>query len=49
MQRTSDQEILSALGHGERKFGWDEWFGDVAGADYLTDRGKQAARQRSRI
>jgi DNA-binding Lrp family transcriptional regulator len=45
MQRTSDQEILSALGHGERKFGWDEWFGDVDGADYLTDRGKQAARQ----
>ena len=45
MQRTSDQEILPALGHGERKFGWDEWFGDVDGTDYLTDRGKQAARQ----
>jgi hypothetical protein len=45
MQRASDREILSALGYGERSFGWDEWFGDVEGADYLTDRGKQAARQ----
>jgi hypothetical protein len=45
MQHDSDREIMSALGHGERKFGWDEWFGDVDGADYLTDHGKQAARQ----
>src|ERR1700722_12317813 len=45
MQHASDREILSALGHGERDFGWDEWFGDVEGADYLTDRGKHAARQ----
>jgi hypothetical protein len=45
MQHDSDREIMSALGHGEREFGWMEWFGDVDGADYLTDRGKQTARQ----
>ena len=44
MQRTSDQEILSAIGHGEREFGWAEWFGDFDGADYLTAAGKEAAR-----
>jgi hypothetical protein len=45
MQHGSDREIMSALGHGEREFGWDEWFGDLDGADYLTDCGKQAARR----
>ena len=44
MLRTSDQEILSAIGHGEREFGWAEWFGDVDGADYLTSAGREAAR-----
>jgi hypothetical protein len=45
MRRASDQEILSEIGHGQREFGWDEWFGDVDGADYLTDGGRQAARR----
>jgi hypothetical protein len=45
MQHTSDQEILSEIGHGQREFGWSEWFGDVDGADYLTDVGRQATRQ----
>jgi hypothetical protein len=45
MQRTPDLEILSEIGHGQRKFEWSEWFGDVDGADYLTDVGKQAARR----
>ncbi len=34
---------MSAVGHGQREFGWDEWFGDVEGTDYLTDHGRQAA------
>jgi hypothetical protein len=45
MQHASDQDILSALGHGQAKFGWAEWFGNVDGADYLTEHGKQAARR----
>ena len=45
MQRTPDQEILAEIGHGQRKFEWSEWFGDVDGADYLTDAGRQAARR----
>jgi hypothetical protein len=45
MQRTPDQEILSQIGHGQREFEWSEWFGDVDGADYLTDVGRQAARR----
>ena len=45
MQHTSDQEILSEIGHGQREFGWSEWFGDVDGADYLTDAGRQATRR----
>ena len=43
MSHASDREILAALGQGQRNFGWDEWFGDVEGADYLTASGKQAA------
>jgi hypothetical protein len=45
MKHTSDQEILSEIGHGQREFGWSEWFGDVDGASYLTDDGRQAARR----
>lgn len=45
MQRASDEEILRAIGHGEREFGWAEWFGDVDGTSYLTDLGKAAARR----
>jgi len=49
MQHASDREILSAVGHGQREFGWDEWFGDVEGADYLTDSGKEAASKYSEV
>jgi hypothetical protein len=45
MPHASDQEILSEIGHGQREFGWSEWFGDVDGAGYLTDGGRQAARR----
>lgn len=45
MPTASDSEILSAIGHGQAEFGWDEWFGDVDAADYLTSVGKQAARR----
>jgi hypothetical protein len=41
----SDSEILSAIGHGQAEFGWDEWFGDVDTADYLTSVGKRAAKR----
>jgi hypothetical protein len=43
MRAGSDSEILSAIGHGHAEFGWGEWFGDVDGADYLTDLGKETA------
>lgn len=45
VQRASDDEIMSALGHGQREFGWDVWFGDVEHADYLTDVGREVARR----
>lgn len=45
MSTASDSEILSAIGHGRAEFGWNEWFGDVDGADYLTGSGKEAARR----
>lgn len=45
MQHETNQEIISAVGHGRRELGWDEWFGDIEGAQYLTDCGKQAARR----
>jgi hypothetical protein len=45
MRYASDQEILSEIGHGEREFGWNEWFGDVDGAGYLTEGGRQVARR----
>jgi hypothetical protein len=45
MQHASDQEILRAIGHGQREFGWGEWFGDVEGADYLTDCGSTGAHR----
>jgi hypothetical protein len=45
MPNSSDSEILSAIGHGQTEFGWNEWFGDVDTASYLTSSGKQAARR----
>lgn len=36
---------MSAIGHGDREFDWDVWFGDVNGADYLTEAGREAARR----
>jgi hypothetical protein len=45
MRHASDQEILSEIGHGQRRFGWNEWFGDVDGAGYLTEGGRQVARR----
>ena len=36
---------MSAIGHGHREFDWDVWFGDLDGADYLTEVGKEAARR----
>jgi hypothetical protein len=39
MPTRSDSEILSAIGHGQAEFGWDEWFGDIDTADYLTSVG----------
>jgi hypothetical protein len=45
VQPSSDQEIMSAIGHGHREFDWDVWFGDVDGAAYLTEVGREAARR----
>ena len=45
MQLSPDHEIMSAVGHGDREFDWDVWFGDVDGADYLTEAGREAARR----
>jgi hypothetical protein len=42
VQRPSDEEIISAIGHGHREF---DWFGDLDGANYLTEVGKEAARR----
>ena len=44
MQRTSDQKILSALGHGERSFGCAQAAATVFAAGYGTGWPKAAAR-----
>lgn len=39
----ADRDAWAAIDRGERPIDWEAWFGDVAGADYLTPAGKEVA------
>jgi len=41
----ADGETWGAISRGERPLDWETWFGNPAGADYLTDEGKKVARR----
>jgi len=42
---SADGDVWRAIDRGERPLDWEAWFGQPAGADYLTDAGKEVAER----